>query len=60
MKEISEVEKRMNLAPFYSWENGQNFSMKIGGTMYKVNTFWNSEGTQTVLQQFMDMLQDKF
>ena len=50
----------MNLAPFYSWENGQNFSMKIGGTMYKVNTFWNSEGTQTVLQQFMDMLQDKF
>ncbi len=33
-----------------------NFSLKIGGTVYDVTTHWNTEGKQTVLEQFKNLL----
>ena len=38
------------------YENTPAFSMKIGGTVYDVTTHWNTEGSQTVLQQFKELL----
>ena len=34
----------------------QCFSMKIGGTVFDVTTHFNTEGRQTVLQQFRDLI----
>ena len=40
----------------HPYENTPAFSMKIGGTVYDVTTHWNTEGSQTVLQQFKELL----
>lgn len=40
----------------YFGEGNESFTMKIGGTTYQVNSFWDEEGTESVLQQFMDIL----
>lgn len=45
---------KAEFAPLY--ENTPAFSMKIGGTVYDVTTHWNTEGSQTVLQQFKELL----
>lgn len=34
----------------------RRFSMKIGGTVFDVTTHFNTEGRQTVLQQFRDLI----
>lgn len=33
-----------------------DFSMKIGGTVYEVSTHFSDDGSQSVLQQFRDIL----
>ena len=33
-----------------------DFSMKIGGTVYDVSTHFSTDGKQSVLQQFRDLL----
>ena len=33
-----------------------NFTMKIGGTVYEVSTHFSTDGKQSVLQQFRDLL----
>jgi len=35
------------------------FSMKIGGTIYEVATYFNPDGKQTVLEQFAELLKRK-
>lgn len=32
------------------------FSLKLGGTIYEITTHFNTAGKQTVLQQFMELL----
>ena len=36
-----------------------SFSMKIGGTIYDVTTYFNPDGKQTVLDQFTELLKRK-
>lgn len=33
-----------------------DFTMKIGGTVYDVSTHFSTDGKQSVLQQFRDLL----
>ncbi len=33
-----------------------NFTIKIGGTVYEVTTHFSEDGSQSVLQQFRDLL----
>ena len=33
-----------------------NYTMKIGGTVYEVSTHFSTDGKQSVLQQFRDLL----
>lgn len=33
-----------------------DFSMKIGGTVYEISTHFSTDGKQSVLQQFRDLL----
>ena len=33
-----------------------NFTIKIGGTVYEVSTHFSTDGKQSVLQQFRDLL----
>jgi hypothetical protein len=37
---------------------GDRFSLKIGGTTYHVTTHFDTNGKQTVLRQFMELLKD--
>ena len=34
----------------------ESFEMKIGGTTYEVNTHFSTEGRQSVLEQFMELI----
>lgn len=45
-----------SFVPYYHSPDNESFSMKIGGTVYEVTTHFNTEGKETVLQQFRDML----
>lgn len=37
--------------------SGENeFSMKIGGTTYEVNTYFSTKGKQSVLEQFKELI----
>ena len=54
------IEQRMNFSPYFECNNGDSFRKHIGGTTYLVKTFWNDQGTQTLLQQFMDLLESEF
>lgn len=40
----------------YRHDPNNRFSMKIGGTVFDVKTHFNTEGRQTVLQQFRDLI----
>ena len=35
------------------------FELKIGGTTYDVNTHFNTEGNQSVLEQFMALIMNE-
>ena len=37
-------------------EPEDTFTMKIGGTTYEVTTHFSTDGKQSVLQQFMELL----
>ena len=42
--------------PYFNQPNNDSFSVKIGGTVYEVTTHFNTEGKETVLKQFRDLL----
>ena len=42
-------------APYFE-KNDEPFFMKIGNTTYEVNTHFNPNGRENVLQQFGDLL----
>lgn len=48
-------EKVLNYAGVRKFGEG-TFSTKIGGTTYEVSTHFNSEGTQSVLEQFKKLI----
>lgn len=59
MNEIIELRKNAPImAPMYSGENGTTTITKIGGTYYEVTSHFSEEGSETVLQQFMDLLRE--
>ena len=45
-----------SFVPYYHSPDSDSFSMKIGGTVYEVTTHFDTEGKETVLRQFRDML----
>ena len=60
------MNEKLNITPHpptYSEDvfvNADNtFSMKIGGTIYDVTTYFNPDGKQTVLEQFAELLKHK-
>lgn len=42
-------------APYFE-KNDEPFFMKIGNTTYEINTHFNPNGIENVLQQFEDLL----
>lgn len=36
--------------------SSNSFSMKIGGTVFDVSTHFNTDGRQSILQQFRDLI----
>lgn len=42
--------------PVHVIQAKNTFSMKIGGTVFDVTTHFNTEGRQSVLQQFRDLI----
>ena len=60
MNNTMTIEQKMNFSPYFECNNGDSFQKYIGGTTYLVKTFWNDQGTQTILQQFMDLLESEF
>ena len=42
--------------PYFRSPDNDSFSMKIGGTVYEVSTHFSTDGKQSVLQQFRDLL----
>ena len=51
-----EVIKFPELTPASLVPGEGSFEMKIGGTTYEVSTHFNTEGKQSVLEQFMALL----
>ncbi len=47
------------LTPKELYKDYDGFELRIGGTTYEISTHFNPEGRQSVLQQFMDLL-DRF
>lgn len=60
MNNTTNIEQEMNFSPYFESNNGDSFQKHIGGTTYLVKTFWNDQGTQTLLQQFMELLESEF
>ena len=60
MNNTTNIEQTMNFSPYFESNNGDSFQKHIGGTTYLVKTFWNDQGTQTLLQQFMELLESEF
>ena len=46
-----------DFAPSTLFPGEGSYEMKIGGTTYDVSTHFNAEGRQSVLAQFMAMLE---
>jgi len=46
-----------DFAPSALFPGDGSFEMKIGGTTYEVSTHFNTEGRQSVLAQFMALLE---
>ena len=51
----SKAKSKLDLTEYFG-EGHESFKMKIGGTTYQVNSCWDDKGTESVLQQFMDIL----
>ena len=59
MDNIMEMkEKAPLLSPFFPTEYEAVTVTKIGGTCYEVSAHFSKEGTETVLQQFTDLLRE--
>ena len=46
----------VSFVPYFRSLDNDFFSMHIGGTVYEVTTHFNTEGKETVLRQFRDLL----
>lgn len=46
-------------AALYADDGDNTFSFKIGGTFFDVTTHFNADGTQTVLEQFKNLILSK-
>ncbi|MBQ7647271.1 MAG: hypothetical protein IJS94_08390 [Clostridia bacterium] len=58
-KNISkDIDNDFSPAALYSDDNN-TFTMKIGGTFYDVTTHFSTEGKQTVLEQFKNLILEK-
>ena len=49
-------EKIFEFAPYFEQTGSDCFEMKIGSTTYKVTTHFNPNGSQSVLEQFKELL----
>lgn len=51
-----------SFVPYFRSSDNDSFSMKIGGTVYEVTTYFDTEGKETVLKQFRDLIleEDRF
>ena len=45
-----------SFVPYFYLPDNDSFSMQIGGTVYEVSTHFDTEGRETVLKQFRDLL----
>ena len=45
-----------SFVPYFRSPDNDSFSMQIGGTAYEVTTHFDTEGRETVLKQFRDLL----
>ena len=45
-----------SFVPYFRSQDNDYFSMQIGGTAYEVTTHFDTEGRETVLKQFRDLL----
>lgn len=45
-----------SFVPYFRSLDNDFFSMQIGGTVYEVTAHFNTEGKETVLRQFRDLL----
>jgi hypothetical protein len=49
------TDNKFNITDLFD-EQEDTFTMKIGGTTYEVTTHFSTDGKQSVLQQFMELL----
>lgn len=45
-----------SFVPYFRSPDNDSFSMQIGGTAYEVTTHFDTEGRETVLKQFRNLL----
>ena len=45
-----------SFVPYFYLPDNDSFSMRIGGTVYEVTTHFDTDGRETVLKQFQDLL----
>lgn len=59
MEKIIEMKNNMPISsPLFPMDTKAVTVNKIGGTYYEVSTRFSEGGTETVLQQFMDLLRE--
>ena len=61
IKELDTMTKDERLAYFKTMcpENNLNFEKEINGKIYKVNTYFNEESDQTILNQIYTIIENK-
>lgn len=52
----NEIIDLANYAPYFRLPENEGFSMRIGGTVYEITTHFDTEGKESVLQQFRDLI----
>ncbi len=59
MEKIIEMKNNMPVSsPLFPTDTESVTVTKIGSTYYEVYTHFNDSGTETILQQFMDLLKE--
>lgn len=48
--------EKLSFENIFSSIDNRTTNMKIGGTVYELTTHFNSDGTQSVLQQFTELI----
>lgn len=57
MENVIQNKPTIDLSPVALYANDDNkFSVKIGGTFFEVTTHFNTDGKQTVLEQFKNLI----